>query len=66
MTKKAKDIKKVAVVGAGTMGSGIAQVVASNDRGVLLLDVSDTALDRGMKAIEKSLGRLVKKETISL
>ena len=66
MTKKAKDIKKVAVVGAGTMGSGIAQVVASNDREVLLLDVSETALDRGMKAIEKSLGRLVKKETISL
>ncbi|GJM16126.1 MAG: 3-hydroxybutyryl-CoA dehydrogenase [Thermodesulfobacteriota bacterium] len=66
MTKKVKDIKKVAVIGAGTMGSGIAQVVASNDREVLLLDVSDAALDRGTKAIEKSLGRLVKKETISL
>ncbi|MEX0999821.1 MAG: 3-hydroxybutyryl-CoA dehydrogenase [Thermodesulfobacteriota bacterium] len=58
-------MKKVAVVGAGTMGSGIAQVVASNDREVLLVDVSDAALDRGMKIIEKSLGRLLKKETIS-
>ncbi|MFA9407674.1 MAG: 3-hydroxybutyryl-CoA dehydrogenase [Candidatus Dadabacteria bacterium] len=58
-------MKKVAVVGAGTMGSGIAQVVASNDREVLLVDVSDAALDRGMKIIEKSLGRLLKKEAIS-
>ena len=65
MSKKVEDIKKVAVVGAGTMGSGIAQVVASNDREVLLIDVSDAALDRGMKIVEKSLGRLLKKEAIS-
>jgi len=65
MSKKLEDIKKVAVVGAGTMGSGIAQVVASNDREVLLVDVCDAALDRGMKIIEKSLGRLLKKEAIS-
>ncbi len=65
MSKKVEDIKKVAVVGAGTMGSGIAQVVASNDREVLLVDVSDAALDRGMQIIEKSLGRLLKKEAIS-
>lgn len=65
MSKKVEDIKKVAVVGAGTMGSGIAQVVASNDREVLLIDISDAALDSGMKKIEKSLSRLLKKETIS-
>lgn len=65
MAKKVEEIKKVAVVGAGTMGSGIAQVVASNDRDVLLIDVSDAALDRGMKIIEKGLGRLIKKETIN-
>lgn len=65
MPKKVEEIKKVAVVGAGTMGSGIAQVVASNDRDVLLLDVSETALDRGIKAIEKSLSRLIKKEVIT-
>ncbi len=65
MSSKVEDIKKVGVVGAGTMGSGIAQVVASNGRNVVLVDVSDAALDKGMKGIEKSLGRLVKKESIS-
>jgi len=65
MSKKIEDIKKVVVVGAGTMGSGIAQIVASSSREVLLLDVSDSALDRGIKIIEKNLGRLVKKETIT-
>ncbi len=65
MSKKVEDIKKVGVIGAGTMGSGIAQVVASNGRNVVLVDVSDEALDKGMKGIEKSLGRLVKKESIS-
>lgn len=65
MANNVDDIRKVGVVGAGTMGSGIAQIVASNGRNVLLVDVSDAALDRGKKAIEKSLGRLVKKETIS-
>lgn len=65
MPKKIGEIKKVAVVGAGTMGSGIAQVVASSDREVLLVDISDPALDRGMQVIDKSLGRLVKKESIT-
>lgn len=65
MAKKVEEIKKVAVVGAGTMGSGIAQVAASNNRDVLLIDISDAALDRGIKIIEKSLGRFIKKETIS-
>ncbi|MEE8135623.1 MAG: 3-hydroxybutyryl-CoA dehydrogenase [Thermodesulfobacteriota bacterium] len=58
-------MKIVGVVGSGTMGSGIAQVVASSDRDVLLVDISDAALDRGIKGIEKSLGRLVKKEAIT-
>lgn len=47
------------------MGSGIAQVVASSGRNVVLAEVTDAALGRGIKAIEGSLGRLVKKETIS-
>lgn len=64
MALKVEDVKKVGVVGAGTMGSGIAQVVSSNGRDVILLDVSDSALDRGMKAIGNSLGRLVKKGDI--
>jgi 3-hydroxybutyryl-CoA dehydrogenase len=65
MSKKVEDIKKVGVVGAGTMGSGIAQVVASSGREVVLVDVTDAALGRGMKGIEGSLARLVKKESIS-
>ena len=65
MSKKVEEIKKVGVVGAGTMGSGIAQVVASNEREIILVDVSDAALDRGVSAIEKSLARLVKKESIT-
>ncbi len=65
MSRKVEDIKKVGVVGAGTMGSGIAQVVASSEREVVLIDVSDAALERGIGGIEKSLGRLVKKETIT-
>jgi 3-hydroxybutyryl-CoA dehydrogenase len=65
MSKKVEDIKKVGVVGAGTMGSGIAQVVASNGREVVLVDVFEGALEKGVKAIEKSLVRLVKKESIS-
>lgn len=65
MSKKVEDVRKVGVVGAGTMGSGIAQIVAASEREVVLVDISDAALERGMKGIEKSLGRLVKKETIS-
>jgi len=56
-----EEIKKVGVIGAGTMGSGIAQVVSSSDKNVVLADVSDSALARGIKSIEKSVGRLVKK-----
>jgi 3-hydroxybutyryl-CoA dehydrogenase len=46
------------------MGAGIAQVVSSNGREVVLLDVSDSSLDRGMKTIGNSLVRLVKKGDI--
>lgn len=59
-----EDVKKVGVLGAGTMGSGIAQVIASNGKDVVLLDVSDSALSRGMKTIGDSLGRFVKKGEI--
>jgi 3-hydroxybutyryl-CoA dehydrogenase len=59
-----EDVKKVGVLGAGTMGSGIAQVIASNGKDVVLLDVSDSALSRGIKTIGDSLGRFVKKGEI--
>jgi 3-hydroxybutyryl-CoA dehydrogenase len=52
------------VAGAGTMGSGIAQVFAASGRQVLLVDPVETALKKGLGVIEKSLGRLVDKGTI--
>jgi 3-hydroxybutyryl-CoA dehydrogenase len=62
---RSEDIRKVGVVGAGTMGSGIAQVIASKGKEVVLLDVSDEALDRGMRSISNSLERFVKKGEVS-
>ena len=57
-------VKQVAVIGAGTMGNGIAQVFAHNGFPVTMIDVEKDFVDRGMAAIEKSLSRLVKKEAI--
>jgi len=58
---KVEEIKTIGVVGAGTMGSGIAQVAAASGFNVILRDVSEAALDRGFKIIERSLGKLTKK-----
>ncbi|WP_147693868.1 3-hydroxybutyryl-CoA dehydrogenase [Vogesella mureinivorans] len=55
----------VGVVGAGTMGNGIAQVFAQAGFDVIMADVSQSALDRGLAAISNSLSRLVKKGTLS-
>lgn len=57
-------MKRIAVIGAGTMGNGIAQVFAANGYEVRMIDVSAAALERGRKAIEGSLARVVKKGTI--
>jgi len=59
------DTRTVGVVGAGTMGHGIAQVAAQAGFDVCLVDVAPEALDRGLGQIEKSLGKLVGKERIS-
>lgn len=58
-------IGKVGVIGAGTMGSGIAQVCAMKGLGVVMVDVSEAALNRGLSAISGSLERLVKKAALS-
>jgi 3-hydroxybutyryl-CoA dehydrogenase len=58
-------IKKVAVLGAGTMGNGIAHVFARAGYGVILRDVETRFLDRGLEAIGKNLDREVKKEKIA-
>jgi 3-hydroxybutyryl-CoA dehydrogenase len=52
---------KVAVIGAGTMGNGIAQVFASGGSQVLLVDTNADALASGQATIEKNLGRMVSK-----
>ena len=54
-------INSVCVIGMGTMGNGIAQVMAHKGKQVLAVDLDTAALTRGTGAIEKSLGRLVKK-----
>ena len=55
------EIRTVAVVGAGTMGNGIAHVVARAGLRVSLVDISQAAIDRGMGAIRTNLGREVAK-----
>jgi len=62
---RAEDVKRVAVVGAGTMGNGIAHVFAQNGYEVTLIDVEPGFLDRALNTIQKNLNRQLKKETIS-
>jgi 3-hydroxybutyryl-CoA dehydrogenase len=57
-------IGTVGVIGAGTMGNGIAQVAARSGLQVIMRDVKDEFLERGMGAIEKSLQRDVDKERL--
>jgi 3-hydroxybutyryl-CoA dehydrogenase len=52
---------QVAVIGAGTMGNGIAQVFAQQGHAVRLVDVSANALEKGVETIRGSLARMVKK-----
>jgi len=58
-------IKNIAVIGAGTMGNGIAQVFAQNNFSVNLVDVSKNQLDKALGIIKKNLDRQVSKNTIS-
>jgi 3-hydroxybutyryl-CoA dehydrogenase len=59
------EIKRVGIIGAGQMGSGIAQVCASAGLDVLLNDRDPVRLENGLGLIEGNLGRLVSKGTIS-
>src|SRR3954471_15743236 len=58
-------IKTVGIVGAGTMGNGIAQVFAQAGFTVKLIDVAQPMLDRGRATIEKSLAKFVDKGKLS-
>jgi 3-hydroxybutyryl-CoA dehydrogenase len=59
------EIETVGVVGAGTMGNGIAGVAATSGYDVVMRDVEQSFVDRGMEAIEDSLSRLVRKEELT-
>ncbi len=58
-------MKNIAVIGAGTMGNGIAHVFAQHGYQVNLIDVSADALDKALKTIEKNLDRMLSKEKIT-
>ncbi|SNQ42031.1 3-hydroxybutyryl-CoA dehydrogenase [Cellulophaga lytica] len=58
-------MKNIAVIGAGTMGNGIAHVFAQNNYKVNLIDIAQASLDKGLATITKNLDRMVAKEKIS-
>lgn len=59
------EIKSIAVIGAGTMGNGIAHVSAANGLKVVLIDVKDEFLQRALKTITKNCDRQIKKERLT-
>ena len=60
------EIKNVGVIGAGTMGNGIAHVFAKSGYSVVLVDIDQQFLDRGVDTIRKNLEREVAKQKITV
>ncbi len=58
-------IQTVGIVGAGTMGNGIAQACAVSGIRVVMVDIAQAAVDKGLATIAGSLDRLIKKEKIT-
>ena len=58
-------ISKIGVIGAGTMGNGIAQICALKSLPVVMLDINDAAVQKGLAAISASFDRLIKKGTLT-
>ncbi|MCB0681322.1 MAG: 3-hydroxybutyryl-CoA dehydrogenase, partial [Saprospiraceae bacterium] len=58
-------MKNIAVIGAGTMGNGIAHVFAMNGYSVALVDVAEEALQKAVATIDKNLDRMVRKELLT-
>ncbi|MES2238313.1 MAG: 3-hydroxybutyryl-CoA dehydrogenase [Pseudomonadota bacterium] len=58
-------INKVGIIGAGTMGNGIAQTCAMSGFAVVMLDINEAAIQKGLATIMNSLDRLIKKEKVS-
>lgn len=59
------EIKKIAVIGAGTMGNGIAHVFAQNGFKVEFIDIKEEYVNKGLETIKKNLDRQIKKEVIT-
>jgi 3-hydroxybutyryl-CoA dehydrogenase len=59
------EIKTIGIIGAGTMGNGIAQTFAVSGHAVIMTDVGQPQVDRGLKTIDTSLDRLVKKDKMT-
>ncbi|MGJ8738014.1 3-hydroxyacyl-CoA dehydrogenase family protein, partial [Zobellia laminariae] len=58
-------MQHIAVIGAGTMGNGIAHVFAQNGHKVNLIDISEDSLTKGLTTITKNLDRMLAKEKIT-
>ena len=58
-------ITTVGIIGAGTMGNGIAQACAVAGINAIMVDISDAAVQKGLATVSGSLDRLVKKEKIT-
>jgi 3-hydroxybutyryl-CoA dehydrogenase len=59
------EVKKVGVIGAGTMGNGIAHVFATSGYDVVLVDIEESLVDKAIARITKNLDRMIKKEKIT-
>jgi len=58
-------IQTVGIIGAGTMGNGIAQACAVSGVNVVMVDISEAAVAKGIATVGSSLDRLIKKEKIT-
>lgn len=58
-------IQSIGVIGAGIMGNGITQVAATSGFDVIMIDINQAAIDKGMQSISNSFDRLVKKEKMT-
>ena len=58
-------IQTVGIIGAGTMGNGIAQACAVSGVNVVMIDVAQAAVDKGLATVSGSLDRLIKKEKLT-
>ena len=58
-------IQRIAVLGSGQMGNGIAQVAACAGYDVIMIDIQQEFLDKGLASIENSLARVVKKDRMT-